>query len=100
MGAGTVLAIVALAVDRRRASLGSRAVDRGLLLILALALATPVGEALVSAVSTNLFGARNLVAAWPGCALLLAAILTSSPRRIVWVLSSAVVISGFAIGTV
>ncbi len=39
-------------------------------LILALALATPVGEALVSAVSTNLFGTRNLAAAWPGCALL------------------------------
>ncbi len=41
-------------------------------LILALALATLVGEAVVSAFSTNLFGARNLAAAWPGCALLAA----------------------------
>ena len=50
------------------------AIEAKLGLILALALATLVGEAVISAFSTNLFGTRNLAAAWPGCALLVGAL--------------------------
>ncbi len=101
LGAGSALALVALLFERiRLPRVGSHEVSRGLILIFALALATPIGEALASAFSTNLFGARNLAAAWPGCALLLAALLTGSSRRIVVTISSALVIAGFAIGAV
>ncbi len=45
-------------------------------LLIALALATPVGEAVVSLIGTNTFGTRNLAASWPYMALAVAALLT------------------------
>ena len=42
---------------------------RGLILVLVLALATPVGAALYSALRASLFIPRNLIASWPALAL-------------------------------
>lgn len=47
-------------------------------LVLILALATPVGEALVSLAGSDLFGTRNLAASWPYAALALAGLVISS----------------------
>jgi Dolichyl-phosphate-mannose-protein mannosyltransferase len=71
--------------------------DRRVVLILVLAIATPVGEALVSAVGTNLFGTRNLAVSWPAFALSLAALLVAAGRW-VGVVAAALVIGAFAIG--
>ena len=74
-------------------------VDRGLALVLALAVATPIGEALVSAVSTNLFGVRNLAASWPGLVLLLGAVAVGSSRVTVRAASTMLIVAAFVVGT-
>jgi 4-amino-4-deoxy-L-arabinose transferase-like glycosyltransferase len=53
---------------------------RRLVLLVVLFLAVPVGEAVVSAVSTNLFGVRNLAPSWPEFALLLGALFAKAGR--------------------
>jgi uncharacterized membrane protein len=68
---------LALAAGRPLRSQLAR-LDRRLVLVLALALATPVGELLASVVGTNLFSTRNLALGWPGFALSLAALLVAS----------------------
>jgi hypothetical protein len=61
-----------------RSRLGSwfAAHDGGIVLVLLLALATPVGTALQSAVGANIFSTRNLAASWPYLALSVAALIT------------------------
>jgi mannosyltransferase len=81
-GAG-ILALTGF-VTRARANLqrGLRRPDRRVLLILALALSTPVGAALFSAVgTTSVFSPRNLAASWPALALAFATLLVSSGPR-------------------
>ena len=79
LAAATALAVVAgLARAGRRGWLA----DRRLVLVIALLLATPVGEAIVSLLSTHIFGVRNLAASWPALALVFAALLTASGRRL------------------
>jgi hypothetical protein len=68
-----------------------------LVLIVALALAAPLGEAFFSAISTDLLGTRNLAVSWAGLALLVAALLTAPHGRAAGV-ATACVIAGFAIG--
>ena len=85
-------ALVALALGgRARRSPGSPAAAlRGrlrrstaaLVLVIVLAASVPVGEALVSAVGSNLFGTRNLAASWPAFALCLAALLVAAGPRL------------------
>jgi hypothetical protein len=72
-------------------------VDRPLLLVAGLALAAPLGEALVSAVGPNLFGTRNLAVSWPGYALTLGALLVAPGPRLRLV-TVPLVVAGFAIG--
>jgi hypothetical protein len=74
-------------------------IDRRLVLVLALTLATPVGEAVVTAVSTNLFGTRNLAVSWPWFALSVAALIVAAGPRLRFV-AAALVIGSFAIGAV
>jgi hypothetical protein len=66
-------------------------------LIVLLLLATPVAEAIYSAIGTNLLGARNLNSAWPGLALGIGALVTAM-RAPLSIVCSALVLSGFAIG--
>ena len=79
-----VPALILLAAGARRSGVGrprasaarrrSARAEAALVLVLALAAAAPVGEALVSAVGSNVFGTRNLAASWPALALCLAAL--------------------------
>src|SRR4051812_920131 len=73
--------------------------DRPAILVLLLALATPVGELLASALGSNLFGTRNLAASWPGTALLVAALLVAAGPRL-GVLAAGLAVAGLAIGVV
>jgi hypothetical protein len=81
LGVATALAAAGFALSRRR-TLGGAARDRRLLLIVVLALATPVGEAVVSLLSTHIFGVRNLAASWPALVLAFAWLLTTGPRAL------------------
>lgn len=55
--------------------------DRRVLVVL-LAVGVPVGELVVSAVSTNLFGVRNMAPGWPGLALTMTALVVASGPRL------------------
>jgi hypothetical protein len=76
-----------------------RSLDRRVVLIIVLALATGVGEALVSATGDHVFGVRNLAASWPYLALIGAAALTL-PSPQVALVASTLALAGFAIGAV
>jgi mannosyltransferase len=87
-----LIALAGLAASRMR-------VDRRLLLLVVLAVSVPLGEALVSAVGSNLFGTRNLAASWPAFALCLAAFLVAAGPRL-GPAAAALAIGAFAIGAV
>jgi Dolichyl-phosphate-mannose-protein mannosyltransferase len=76
-----------------------RRIPPGIVLVAMLALATPVGEAVYSAFGTNLLGARNMNASWPGLALAIGAVVTAAGPMLSFA-CAALVISGFAIGGV
>jgi 4-amino-4-deoxy-L-arabinose transferase-like glycosyltransferase len=69
----------------------------GLVLVIVLALATPVGAALYSLHWPSIHLSRNLIASWPGLALCVGALLTAGSR---WLAVPAVglVVAGFAVG--
>jgi len=72
--------------------------DRRTVLIFLLALATPVGTMLQSAVGTNVFSTRSLAASLPYLAIAFAALLTAG-RRPLWVAAAAACAVGcFAVG--
>jgi hypothetical protein len=92
---GLASALVALA--RRSFSDTARPrLDRRLALVVAMALAAPIGAALVSAVGSDLFVARNLAVSWPWFALLLAALLCGGGSRVRFA-AVGLVIAGFAV---
>ena len=74
-----------------------RRIPAGAALVAILALSTPVGEALFSALGTNLFGARNLNASWPGLSVAIGGIVTAAgvPLSLA---CAALVVGGYAIG--
>ena len=74
-----------------RARIGRRTV-----LVLALAAATPVGEALVSTVSTHIFGVRNLAASWPAAVLCFALLLTVG-RPLIRIVAVGLAVAAFGI---
>jgi 4-amino-4-deoxy-L-arabinose transferase-like glycosyltransferase len=94
-----VLAIAGVAVTalRTRPRAWWTDPDRRLLLVIALALSVPLGEAIVSAVGNNIFGGRNLVAALPAFALCLAALLVAAGPRLRFV-TTALALASLAIG--
>ena len=75
------------------------AVDPRLALIAALALAAPVGIAVVSAFSTDTLAARNLAVSWPAFALALAALLVWAPQPL-RIASVGLVVAGLGVGAV
>jgi hypothetical protein len=94
-----ILALAGLAVNalRERRRWIAR-LDRRMLLIIALALSTPVGEAFVSAIGpTSLFNHRNLAASWPALALACAALLIAAGPRMRFV-AAALAIASIALG--
>jgi hypothetical protein len=104
LAAGLGGVVLALAVrfrspPRRVRALVAEAPPRVVLVVI-LALATPVGEALYSLFGANVLGPRNLNASWPGLALLFGLLLAAvRPPRVATVLTAAV-LAGFAVGTV
>jgi hypothetical protein len=98
IAAGAAVAIVAVAV-RRWGTPAFGELDRGVVLVVALALAAPVGEAAVSLVGNDLFGTRNLAVSWPGLALLVSTFVAGG-RHPLRIAAAALLIGGFAIGAV
>jgi hypothetical protein len=99
-GLCAVVVIVGIARRARGAGIGSllARVDARVWLIVLLAISVPVGEILVSAVSTHIFGVRNLAASWPPLGLAAgAAIMAAGPR--LRILAAALAIVGFGLGT-
>lgn len=74
----------------------TRVPDRVVLIVL-LALSVPVGEAIVSAVSTHLFGVRNLAASWLPLALCCAAAAVAAGPRLRYGVAI-LALAGFALG--
>ena len=71
--------------------------DRGLILVVALALSGPVGVVVASAVGTNVVSIRHLGASWPAFALTLATLLLAAGPRLRFA-ALALVVASFAIG--
>jgi 4-amino-4-deoxy-L-arabinose transferase-like glycosyltransferase len=72
-----------VATRARGLATGVREGDRRVLLLFTLALATPVGAGLFSAIgSTAVFGTRNLAASWPGLALAAAVLIAAAGPRL------------------
>jgi hypothetical protein len=77
--AGGAVGIAGLFVTLARAEReGSRLSDRAVLVVV-LALASPVGAALYSLFGSTVFIPNNLIPSWPGLAVAVAALLTSGP---------------------
>jgi mannosyltransferase len=71
--------------------------DRRIVLVLALAVATPLGAALESVVGNSIFSIRDLAVSWPYAALAGAAALTATRPPIAWA-ATAMAVGAFAIG--
>jgi Dolichyl-phosphate-mannose-protein mannosyltransferase len=100
LGAGLTVAAVGLTARLARGRLHLKEGSTGLVLVLFLAVATAIGEAVVTLVgNTNLLGARNLNASWPGFALATAAFLWGAGRR-AGMVAACLAIAAFAIGAV
>jgi hypothetical protein len=106
IAAGLLLAIVAgaerarrwLRASRLRLGAALRRVPQGVVLVALLALATPVGEAIYSAVGpTQVFGARDLNSAWPGLAVAIGGIISAAGPTL-GLASLALVLAGYGIG--
>jgi hypothetical protein len=94
-----LVATIARGFRRFGPSIGetARSIPEGVVLVLIIALATPVGEAILGLVGTDLLGSRNMTASWYGLALSIGALLVAAGP--VWgVISAVLVISGFGIG--
>jgi hypothetical protein len=94
IGLGLALALA----GHLRGLRGRLHLDRRVALVVVLALSVPIGEAIASAVGSNLLGTRNLAASWPAFALCLAAFLVSAGRRL-GVVAAALVIGAFALAS-
>jgi mannosyltransferase len=94
--AGVAIAIAAWLVAHRSRSAYRGGLDPRLVLVVGLALAAPLGEAVVSALGSNVLGTRNLAPSWPALALLIATVVVSPPRPI-RPLAAGLVVAGFAI---
>ena len=97
--AGVLLAVGAVAwrAWNQRGRQSPTVARQGIVLVVVMALATPVGEAIYSAVSTNVLGARNLNSAWPGLALVLGALIAAAPMAAGGA-AAVLVLAGYGIG--
>ena len=95
--AGTAGGAAAALVQRRGRVRLTSALRSPAALPVLLALVTPIGLALYSAVATDTWDMRNLTCSWPGFALAIGALLSSSPTPARYV-AIALTIAGFAVG--
>jgi hypothetical protein len=95
--AGGLAGLAAAFIDRGRSRRATEWLRSPAALPLLLALATPVGLALYSALATDTWDMRNLISSWPGFALAAGAVLTSPAGRLRFV-PLGLVIAGVAIG--
>jgi 4-amino-4-deoxy-L-arabinose transferase-like glycosyltransferase len=94
IAAGTACAVAGLLARLLAERPPPGALDRRIVLVVALVLATPVCEAVQSLLSTHTFGTRNLAASWIPAALAFGLLLNASGRR-VRVFASALALAGF-----
>jgi uncharacterized membrane protein len=84
LGLAAIIVVAGIAAGIRR--LGAKEwlgqFDRRVLLVFGLAMSVPIGEAVVSAVSTHLFGVRNLAASWPALSLSCSVLITAAGSRL------------------
>jgi hypothetical protein len=66
-------------------------------LVVVLALATPVGAAVHNTFFPSVFSSRNMISSWPGLALSVAALLTAGQRWVSW-LATGSLVAGLGIG--
>jgi hypothetical protein len=99
LGAAAVIAAVGLVVRVWRAPTRARRAlrDRRLLLLVALVVSVPVGEAIASAVGTDLISSRNLAASWPAAILLFAGLVVAAGPQL-RLLTAALAVTAFALG--
>jgi 4-amino-4-deoxy-L-arabinose transferase-like glycosyltransferase len=99
LAVGLIVAVAGIAANvlRERPRPQLAKVDRGLVLVVLLAVSVPVCEAIVSSFSTHIFGGRNLAASWPGFALLLAALVVAPGPRLRFA-ATGLTLAAFAIG--
>jgi hypothetical protein len=98
-GLALVVALAGAIAARVRERAAALRLDRRVALVVVLALSVPVGEAVASALGSNLFGTRNLAASWPAFALCLAAFLLAAGPRL-GPAAAALALGAFAIGAV
>jgi 4-amino-4-deoxy-L-arabinose transferase-like glycosyltransferase len=101
LGLGVTAAVVGVVIvrarERPRAWLAG--IDRRLVLIVALALAALVGEAVFSVIGNDILATRNLAVSWPAFALMVAALLVAAGRPL-RIGSVTLVLIAFGIGGV
>ena len=97
MAASIVVGAVGLWGARGRLGAWFAANDRRIVLVVILALATPVGEAVQSLLGTNVFSTRNLAASWPYLALAGAALITVGNWRL-RLTAATLAVAGFGFG--
>jgi hypothetical protein len=95
LGLAAAVALVGLGVRIYRT--GVRIPPRPVILIFLLAIAAPVGEAIVSALGNHIIGARDLAVSWPFLALFCSAVAFAAGRR-VGVIAVSLAVVAFAVG--
>lgn len=95
----SVAALAALIRGTRGEGLASVARRREVVLVVGLGLSVPVGAAVVTAVTTNLFSTRNLAASWPGLAVATALLLVSAGPRL-RIATAGLAVAALALGAV
>ena len=96
--AGLAIGLLGLLLRRLRAGTITTKLSPSGVLIVVLALATPVGAALYSLIGSSVFDPRDLIASWPGWALLIGAVVSNgvAPLRLAAI---ALVVVGFSFGS-
>jgi hypothetical protein len=99
VAAAVALGILSVVLGLRRKGGPAWPPPPGIALVVLLAAATPVGEAIHNLFAPSLFLPRNLIASWPGFALALGAVATAGRGGLRWA-ASGLLLAGFAIGAV
>lgn len=102
--AGLLVAAAAMAWRRRAAEAAGSASDwaqshRNAILIVILMVATPIGALLLSLVSTDIFGGRNLAASWTGIPLAIGGLAVAA-GPVLGLVGVTIALTGFGLGTV